>query len=639
MATTTELLTELNGFLEKESYQKAVDVCNKIVAKTPTEQIAYNAKVLALIRMNKFDKALEVASRFDHLQVEAAYCHYKLKNEQKAIDVLASLPSSPAVLHLKAQAHYRLNQYNECIALYEQLLAQAAPTDDTIELKTNLIAAYAAAGRGAELSSRGLETEGSYEIAFNKSFVTLQSDDIEAAQTHLNEADRLCRETFSTEGYSPAEIEQEALVVQLQHGYIQQLAGQEEEALETYLNVVQTKPKDVGLSAIAANNIATIQKQQDLFDSIKRLKAISQETLKDKCTPVQHETILANLALLWSWMKKLDECQEVLQKLKSIFPNSSSVAPIQLYLALGTGETKPTADTLKKALDIFKNDTSVNGQLCLAHVYILLKEPGKAADTLRSIESLAHSAGTVATLVALYDQAQNPAATQQVLSQALAFHAAQDSTSGEALAIQEGDGAYQLAQGNYAAAASRFESLLSSESLTPEMRLRCMAKLVVAISFVDATAAETRSALLPRIASASTDPEALIKSRAQRKTTAVAPVPTKKRGADNPERIARKRAKRREKHIEVLKSRQEYYPNVPPHPERWLPRKQRSRGNRRHKNKFVGAQGSGMGSQKDALKLDAAARAAAKKESATHKAHVVSGPSAMERKALARKRR
>ena len=65
----------------------------------------------------------------------------------------------------------------------------------------------------------------------------------------------------------------------------------------------------------------------------------------------------------------------------------------------------------------------------------------------------------------------------------------------------------------------------------------------------------------------------------------------------------------------MLMSKSDYNPSiglVKPDPERWIPRKQRSyaKRGRRGRNKFVGAQGSGMGGSKDAMKLDAAARAA-----------------------------
>ncbi|OQS00713.1 signal recognition particle [Achlya hypogyna] len=661
-ATAVDLLTELQGHLDRESYQKAVDVCNKIVAMTPNDPTALKTKTIALIRMDKIDKALDVAHRFDFLKMEAAYCHYKLKHEQKALDILATMTDkSPAALHLEAQAHYRLSNYNACIALYETLLAQAPAGVDTFELKTNLVAAYTAAGRASELAARPLSTDDSYELAFNKSFIALQSGDLAGASALVDDADRLCRSTLAAEGYSPAEIEQEALVVAAQKGYVLQLTGRDDDAHAAYQRVAQAKlmptPADASLAAVVNNNIATLHKHQELFDSIKRLKAIAADTLRGKCAPAQHEAILANLALLWAWMKKArlqqtpgsscmhpDECRDVLVALKEAFPASALAAPIQLQAVLGAGEAAPTPESLVRARSAFEADLTTNGRLCLAHVLVLQKQPRLAADAIRSIADIAHSAGTVATLVALYDQSGDVDAGLAVLQDALAHHAARDGTSGEALAIQEGDGAYQLAQGNYAAAAGRFETLLSTGTLAPEMRLRCLAKLVVSLSFVDAASAEARSSLLPRISAAATEPEALIKARSHRRNPVAVVVPTsKKRAAENPERIARKRATRRAKHLEALKTKPDYNPLIglgKPDPERWIPRKQRSRGNRRHRNKFVGAQGSGMGSQKDAAKLDAAARAAAKKAAPPEtKGHVVSGPSAMERKAAARKRR
>lgn len=59
-----------------------------------------------------------------------------------------------------------------------------------------------------------------------------------------------------------------------------------------------------------------------------------------------------------------------------------------------------------------------------------------------------------------------------------------------------------------------------------------------------------------------------------------------------------------------------YNPDRPvkPDPERWIPKNQRSynKRGRRGRTQWVGAQGSGAGADKDAAKLDAFARAAAK---------------------------
>ena len=99
------------------------------------------------------------------------------------------------------------------------------------------------------------------------------------------------------------------------------------------------------------------------------------------------------------------------------------------------------------------------------------------------------------------------------------------------------------------------------------------------------------------------------------------------RKKNNRESILRKRAKQKEAYLKRLESEGRYDPNkIPltkPDPERWIPKSQRSYNRRgrgrggggRYNNKSnVGAQGGGAGAgmEKDAAKLDVAARVAAK---------------------------
>lgn len=88
----------------------------------------------------------------------------------------------------------------------------------------------------------------------------------------------------------------------------------------------------------------------------------------------------------------------------------------------------------------------------------------------------------------------------------------------------------------------------------------------------------------------------------------------------NRESTLRRRAKKREAYLEKLQSDGKYNPDRPvkPDPERWIPKSQRSynRRGRKGRSKFVGAQGggTGFGAEKDAAKLDVAARVAARAE-------------------------
>merc|ERR1711862_905263 len=82
----------------------------------------------------------------------------------------------------------------------------------------------------------------------------------------------------------------------------------------------------------------------------------------------------------------------------------------------------------------------------------------------------------------------------------------------------------------------------------------------------------------------------------------------------------RKRAKRRVAYLAKLESEGKYDPQraPKPDPERWLPKSQRSynrrsRGARGRYKSNVGAQGGGAGMERDAARLDVAARVAAGK--------------------------
>lgn len=111
-------------------------------------------------------------------------------------------------------------------------------------------------------------------------------------------------------------------------------------------------------------------------------------------------------------------------------------------------------------------------------------EPAKAAECINSIEEIAHTPGTVATLVALYEAAGDSAAAQSVLNRALEHHKQKDFSSEQAMKIREGDCSFKIQKKQYREAADAYLELLEGESagaLDRELRLRSMASLVVAL--------------------------------------------------------------------------------------------------------------------------------------------------------------
>lgn len=153
-----------------------------------------------------------------------------------------------------------------------------------MELRANLVAAYASAGRAAELQERAIpvgfsvlcmddfsrlltlesqKEEDSFEVAFNKSFIAIQSGDWVTAAEQLSLAEsmiilraeliqtlqtnshsstaELCRETFEAEGVSAAEIEEEVSTIKIQLAFVKQMQGDMDGALSDYRNILKTK--------------------------------------------------------------------------------------------------------------------------------------------------------------------------------------------------------------------------------------------------------------------------------------------------------------------------------------------------------------------------------------------------------------
>ncbi|KAF4322524.1 hypothetical protein BBO99_00002945 [Phytophthora kernoviae] len=644
-AVVAASFAELNAALKRENYSRAVDICNKIRSKLPDDVDAVKVKCLALIRLEKFDKALELAVKYDFLSTEKAYCLYRLKQDDEALALLNGdlETQTTAQLHLAAQLHFRKGDYDQSIRIYELLLSHAQEGDDLLELQTNLLAAYASADRSEELKDREIPIDDGFEVAFNKSFVAIQSGDWAAAEDLLATAERLCRETFAAEGASEAEIEEEVAVIKTQLAFVKQMRGDLDGALSDYRNVLKIKLRNRAVGAVASNNIVAIRKDHDVLDSFKRLKNIDTAVLSEKLSLTQQEAILTNRTLLLCLLNKTEECRESLDTLKKKFPESKSIADIVVLLAIK--DQSPAV-----AIEQLQGDVSVGGRLGLAHVYLTEGHVLKAAECIRSIEQLAHTPGTVATLVALYEEAGDPASAQIVLKSTLEHYRASDYTSEQAMKVREGDCWYKIQKKQYREAADAYLELLEGETagaLDRDLRLRSMASLVVALSFCDAEAAEARCTMLPTVEESGVDPSELEKEAPRSNRLAVKFAEDKKnerkRAAKSPESISRKRAKRREAYLTNLRARPDYNASiglVNPDPERWIPRKQRSHGKRgrRGRNRFVGAQGAGMGTEKDALKLDAAARAARKAESDKPAAVVVTSGSGI-RKSKKKKRR
>ena len=86
----------------------------------------------------------------------------------------------------------------------------------------------------------------------------------EEALTRAETASRECWED---------EVEEEVGIIKVQLGYVMLRQGREKEAQTICNQVLKNKPSYIRLTAVASNNLVALNKDQNIFDSKKRIKA------------------------------------------------------------------------------------------------------------------------------------------------------------------------------------------------------------------------------------------------------------------------------------------------------------------------------------------------------------------------------
>jgi signal recognition particle subunit SRP72 len=106
----------------------------------------------------------------------------------------------------------------------------------------------------------------------------------------------------------------------VQLAYCIQKMGREKEAQVIYNRALKQKPDDIALVAIASNNLATLNREANLFDSKKRIKSATAEGLEHKLTNRQRKAISVNQCLLAALTGQSEQCFTLADKVVKQYP-------------------------------------------------------------------------------------------------------------------------------------------------------------------------------------------------------------------------------------------------------------------------------------------------------------------------------
>ena len=249
---TSSQYAELSKLQQIQDWDKATKLCNKILNVAPSDGLAFHCKIVCLLQMQKFQDVLKQLSdpgnqKFGELDLsfEEAYCHYRLNDASKALDVLDNAGSfkkeGPKHRELRAQILYRLERFSECFDLYGDIIKNSMVDDEfEDERMTNLAAVSANLEYEGEAKNSFPDQESSYEMMYNRACYHLAAGRWSDACTDLKKSEEMCKEASNEDNEEDDDagndLVEETGIIRVQLGYALQMQDSGHEREVSYLN-------------------------------------------------------------------------------------------------------------------------------------------------------------------------------------------------------------------------------------------------------------------------------------------------------------------------------------------------------------------------------------------------------------------
>eukprot|EP00112_Aurelia_sp_Birch-Aquarium-sp1_P018323 Seg4357.1 transcript_id=Seg4357.1/GoldUCD/mRNA.D3Y31 product="Signal recognition particle subunit SRP72" protein_id=Seg4357.1/GoldUCD/D3Y31 len=580
-STVEKLFTELNNLAQIGEYGRAQKVANKILKEIPNDIDALKCKVICLLQQSCFSEGLDVIQSIERkgildLPFEKAYCQYRLNDLKASKETLENI-SEPGLREkeLLAQVLYRLEDYSSCLEIYKDLIKNFQD-DFGDEREANMLAVIAAAKfwKDAEIGEASSRDD-TFELCYNYACLLVAKGDLEMAQKKLEKAEDLCRKSLQedpdlTEEELQAEIDKELGVIRAQMAFIKQMKGKTDQSLQIYnqvLKTIKSKPSDAdALAAVVSNNIVTINKDKDVFDSKKKLKMMSANGLEHKLSSKQQEMLEMNKGLFYLFTNQIDSCKKNIAKLRDAYSSTEKAALLQAAMLI---RDKHPEQAIKSMKDMVENsDASSEIQLALAQLYLTRGKFRDAGQVLRSIKQFENTPAMVSFLVSLYTHLDDMDEAVEILDNAI--NASDQHNKSTLLKLMRKNASYKMRHGLAKEALVALERLRSKDPGD----LKTLAKIITAYSQINPKKAEEYSESLPPF----THNDVIDVDALESKHLMGSVKFSKKAQNENDlekqrDEIIIKKKKKKKRKPRMPKS---YNPDVDPDPERWLPRWERS---------------------------------------------------------------
>eukprot|EP01006_Ploeotia_vitrea_P014598 TRINITY_DN3966_c0_g1_i1.p1 TRINITY_DN3966_c0_g1~~TRINITY_DN3966_c0_g1_i1.p1 ORF type:complete len:688 (-),score=154.41 TRINITY_DN3966_c0_g1_i1:84-2006(-) len=421
-----KLFKELD-VLDKEdpdNTKKTLTLCDSILKLLPDNEDALKCKVVCLINANRMDQAIKT---IDASAVQLPFLRaYILNKTGKHGDALAILEKEEGDhgTHLRAQILHKIERHSESAEVYGKMLKQveAKKEEADPELICNYLAASTYANKDQlEATTALVNKHGAvYDNSFNLCCAMIEAYKLKDALEQLKETENMMRDAAQQQEWTEDQLQDEMACIQVQKAFVLRQLGKKAEAEDILVNVLNHKPSSSQAIGVASNNLAAIHEDQDLFDSMKKLKAAM--SVESKLTSKQKQSLKYNTALLQLMMGKKDAARSACEQLIVDMPQSD-FGPVALCAVLQKEKKFAKAEeVLKTYINKQAGDanSTIRARLTLAQLQVQQNQPVNAIQTLQQVPGVETKPGILMAIVQLQSKLGKHDEAIKVLDDAIA---------------------------------------------------------------------------------------------------------------------------------------------------------------------------------------------------------------------------
>ncbi|KAJ6069658.1 hypothetical protein N7499_011545 [Penicillium canescens] len=429
-----------------DDHEEVLQSCNAVLAKSKLDLQAQHMKVVALLKLDRYDEALRTfEAGGDALKksagLEYAYASYKCGKLEQATEAVTRTASGRGADHLEAQVRYRAEEFRRTAELYEQLMQNTTSHSHEInDLNINSWATDAQLQwkgepefvRHDRLSREDLE---SFETTYNAACLNIAKGAFKQGEVLLNRAQNICR---TSEDLSPEDKAAELLPIAVQYLYVLIRLGKLEEAEAVLKDISVEDIPELSTKKIARNNIVLArQTVANPFILYKALHETPDATDNDRLFDFQDRDLVGNAHATDLLVQKYDGIIRSTSKALSKRPSPSTDATTNLlsvYNAAAHAQGQTGSKAINQILPLLeRRPTDLGLLLTVVQLYVNGGNTTSAIQamerTLRSLEESISEAdqnarfnpGFLNVLVSLYQLEGRKVQIRTTLAQAATY--------------------------------------------------------------------------------------------------------------------------------------------------------------------------------------------------------------------------